>query len=83
MSVLPSARTALLGLRGVRLLEGLDTAALEQLSGSLDWRRFEAGQQVITRNAPDRDVYLVIAGKVQVVAFSASGRQITYVNFVV
>ena len=78
MSVLPSARTALLGLRGVRLLEGLDTAALEQLSGALDWRRFEAGQQVITRNAADRDVYLVIAGKVQVVAFSASGRQITY-----
>jgi CRP/FNR family cyclic AMP-dependent transcriptional regulator len=78
MSVLPSARTALLGLRGVRLLEGLDNVALERLSGALDWRRFEAGQQVITRNAPDRDVYLVIAGKVQVVAFSASGRQITY-----
>jgi len=78
MSVLPSARTALLGLRGVRLLEGLDTPALESLAGSLDWRRFQAGQQVITRNAPDRDVYLVIAGKVQVVAFSASGKQITY-----
>lgn len=78
MSVLPSARTALLGLRGVRLLDGLDTPALEKLSGSLDWRRYEAGNQVITRNAEDRDVYLVIAGKVQVVAFSASGRQITY-----
>lgn len=78
MSVLPSARTALLGLRGVRLLEGLDTPALESLAGSLDWRRFQAGQQVITRNAPDRDVYLVIAGKVQVVAFSVSGKQITY-----
>ncbi len=78
MSALPSARTALLGLRGVRLLEGLDTAALEELAGSLDWRHCNAGQQVITRNAPDRDVYLVIAGKVQVVAFSASGKQITY-----
>jgi hypothetical protein len=78
MSVPPSARTALLGLRGVRLLEGLDTPALEALSGVLDWRRFNAGQQVIARNAPDRDVYLVIAGKVQVVAFSASGKQITY-----
>jgi CRP/FNR family cyclic AMP-dependent transcriptional regulator len=78
MSVLPSPRTALPGLRGVRLLEGLDTPALERLAGVLDWRRFHAGQQVITRNAPDRDVYLVIAGKVQVVAFSASGKQITY-----
>ncbi len=78
MSVLPSARTALVGLRGVRLLEGLDTPALEKLAGELDWRRFKAGQQVITRNAPDRDVYLVVGGKVQVVAFSASGKQITY-----
>ena len=78
MAVLPSARTALLGLRGVRLLEGLDTPALERLADALEWRRCQAGQQVITRNAPDRDVYLVIAGKVHVVAFSASGKQITY-----
>ena len=78
MPVLPSARTALVGLRGVRLLEGLDTAALESLADALEWRRCQAGQQVIARNAPDRDVYLVIAGKVHVVAFSASGKQITY-----
>ncbi len=78
MPALPSARTALVGLRGVRLLEGLDTPALEKLAGALEWRRCLAGQQVITRNAPDRDVYLVIAGKVHVVAFSASGKQITY-----
>lgn len=78
MSALPSARTAVLGLRGIRLLEGLDTPALETLSGMLEWRNCHAGQQVITRNAPDRDVYLVVAGKVQVVAFSASGKQITY-----
>ena len=78
MSALPLARTALLGLRGIRLLEGLDTAALEALARALDWRHCAAGQQVITRNAADRDVYLVVSGKVQVVAFSASGRQITY-----
>jgi len=78
MPPLPSARTALVGLRGVRLLDGLDTPALEQLASALEWRRCVAGQQVITRNAPDRDVYLVIAGKVHVVAFSASGKQITY-----
>lgn len=78
MSALPLARTALLRLRGIRLLEGLDTAALEALARALDWRHFHAGQQVITRNAADRDVYLVVSGKVQVVAFSASGKQITY-----
>jgi CRP-like cAMP-binding protein len=78
LSSLPSARIALVGLRSIRLLDGLDTAALEGLASSLEWRNCHAGQQVITRNAPDRDVYLVISGKVQVVAFSAAGRQITY-----
>jgi CRP-like cAMP-binding protein len=66
------------GLRGIRLLECLDTPALEELAGALEWRHCVAGQQVITRNASDRDVYLVVGGRVQVVAFAASGKQITY-----
>ena len=78
MPTLVSNRTALFGLRGIRLLEGLDTNALEELSTALEWRNFRPGQQVITRNAEDRDVYLVVGGKVQVVAFSAGGKQITY-----
>jgi CRP/FNR family cyclic AMP-dependent transcriptional regulator len=78
MAGLPSARAALVGLRGIRLLECLDTPALEELAGSLEWRHCATGQQVITRNASDRDVYLVVGGRVQVVAFAASGKQITY-----
>jgi CRP/FNR family transcriptional regulator, cyclic AMP receptor protein len=78
MPTLPPIQSAVLGLRGIRLLEGLDTIALEGLAAELEWRHCHAGQQVITRNATDRDVYLVVSGKVQVVAFSASGRQITY-----
>src|SRR3954471_8232491 len=78
MPVLPSPQAAVVGLRGIRLLEGLDTLALEALAAELEWRHCHAGQQVITRNAADRDVYLVVSGKVQVVAFSASGKQITY-----
>jgi CRP-like cAMP-binding protein len=78
MPALPSSRAALLGLRSIRLLEGLETAELEALSEELEWRQCSAGQQVITRNALDRDVYLVITGKVHVVAFAASGRQVTY-----
>ncbi len=78
MPTLPSAGAALLGLRGIRLLEGLGTPALEELAGALEWRHCVTGQQVITRNALDRDVYLVVTGRVQVVAFAASGKQITY-----
>lgn len=78
MSALPSARAALVGLRGIRLLECLDTPALEELAGSLEWRHCATGQQVITRNALDRDVYLVVSGRLQVVAFAVTGKQITY-----
>ena len=73
-----STRTALVGLRGVRLLAGLDTPSLEDLAKHLDLRRYRSGQQVITRNAADRSVYLVVAGTVRVAAFSSGGRQVTY-----
>lgn len=74
----PATPKALLGLRSNGLLAGLDTTALEDLAGKLEWRRYLAGQQVISRNAADRGVYLVIAGRVRVAAFSLSGRQVTY-----
>lgn len=67
-----------LGLKRVRLLEGLPAAALEQLARQCRWSRFAAGQRVISRDAPDQDVYLIVAGRVRVTSFSAAGRQVTY-----
>jgi CRP-like cAMP-binding protein len=65
-------------LKAVRLFEGVPPAALEALAARCRWRRYSAGQRIISRDAPDHDVYFVTAGKVQVTAFSASGRQVTY-----
>ena len=67
-----------LGLKRVKLLEGLPAADLEQLAQQCRWRRIPAEQRVISRAAQDQDVYLVIAGRVRVTSFSASGRQVTY-----
>ena len=78
MPATPSTRTALVGLRGIGLLAGMNTPALEDLAEHLDWRRCRAGQQVIARNAADRSFYLVVSGRVRVAAFSSGGRQVTY-----
>ena len=71
-------RPSLLGLRGVSLLAGLDTQALEAIAQQSKWRRCVAGQRVISREAQDQDVYLIVSGKVRITAFSVAGRQVTY-----
>lgn len=75
-SATPLASTA--GLKGIKLLEGLPLPALEAIASRCRWRRYSPGQQIISREAPDNDVYFVIAGRVRVTAFSAAGRQVTY-----
>ena len=67
-----------LGLRNVKLLEGVPLPALEELARQCRWRRVRAGQRVISREASDNDVYLIVSGQVRITAFSAAGRQVTY-----
>jgi CRP-like cAMP-binding protein len=52
--------------------------ALEDLARQCRWRRFQTGQRIISREAPDQDVHLIVSGQVRVTAFSAAGRQVTY-----
>ncbi|MDB5810659.1 MAG: transcriptional regulator, Crp/Fnr family [Betaproteobacteria bacterium] len=56
----------------------MDAAALEKLARNCRWRRYPNGQRVISREAADSDVYLIIAGAVRVTSFSQSGRQVTF-----
>jgi CRP/FNR family cyclic AMP-dependent transcriptional regulator len=74
MGATPSA----LGLRNIALLEGLAVEELEALAQQCKWRRFTTGQRVTSRESTDRDVYLIVAGKVRITAFSAAGRQVTF-----
>lgn len=66
------------GLRGVGLLQGLPQQRLEALARECAWRRYEAGQPIISRNANDKDVSLVISGRVRVTTYSAAGREVTF-----
>jgi CRP-like cAMP-binding protein len=73
-----TVEASVLGLRNVRLLEGVPPSALEELARECRWRRYTAGHRVISREAGDNDVYLIVSGTVRVTAFSAGGRQVTY-----
>ena len=66
------------GLKTIGLLQGLPLAALEELARHCTWKRTHPRQVVISRDAPDHDVYMIVAGHVQVTAYSAEGRQLTY-----
>lgn len=73
-NVLPS-RT---GLHGIALLEGLPTSSLDALARECVWRSYALGQQIISCEAKDRDVYLIVVGRVRVTQYSLAGRQVTF-----
>lgn len=67
-----------LGLRKIALLQGLSAEALDALARQCAWRHFDADQQIISREAADRDVYLIVSGRIRVTTYSAGGRQVTF-----
>jgi CRP/FNR family transcriptional regulator, cyclic AMP receptor protein len=78
MLKLAAIEPSVLGLKSVKLLEGVPLSALEVLARQCRWRRFVADERIISREAPDNDVYLIVSGRVRVTAFSAAGRQVTF-----
>jgi len=70
-----------LGLRAIALLEGCSPENLEALARECAWRHFESGQRIISRAAPERDLYFIVSGRVQVTTFSAAGRQVTFRDY--
>lgn len=69
---------ATLGLRRISLLQDLSDDAIAVLARRCAWRRFEAGQTIITGESDAREVFLVVAGRVRVHICTASGRQVTF-----
>lgn len=67
-----------LGLRAIELLEGLAPEKLDALAQQCVWRSYEPGRRIISRNAPDRDVYLLVTGRVRITTYSQGGRQVTF-----
>jgi CRP-like cAMP-binding protein len=67
-----------LGLRDIELLDGLAPGKLDALARQCVWRNYEAGKRIISRNADDRDVYMLVSGRVRITTYSQGGRQVTF-----
>ena len=64
-------------LSAVRLLEGLDEATISDLARACSWRQYADHEQIIDRQSDSTDVYFVVDGRVRVVNYSLSGKEIT------
>ena len=69
---------SLTGLRGVALLAGLSDAALAEVAKVCHFRLYRAKQTVMSRADLDRDCYLVLTGRLRVVAHSPAGREVSF-----
>jgi len=69
---------SVLGLRIIKLLEGLPEERLQSLAAQCKWRRYEPEQLIVSRDGSDRDVHLIVSGTVRITIYSASGRQVTF-----
>ena len=73
-----TVQASTIGLRKVKLLEGLAAERFALLAAQCAWRQVDAGQVIVARNSADRDVHFVVSGHVRVTSFSAGGRQVTF-----
>lgn len=74
----PSEKT----LSGVPLFKDLGELERQRYEGVCSWRAFQPGQEIIGRESDSKDVFFVVNGKVRVVNYSFSGREVSYEDIV-
>jgi len=65
-------------LRGIAILADLPPSEIAALDKSSKWHRYERGQQIFERASADRAVYFVVDGRVDIVDYSLTGREVSY-----
>jgi CRP/FNR family cyclic AMP-dependent transcriptional regulator len=64
-------------LREIGLLKGLSASELDRVTRNCGWKTYAAQEQIIDRQSESTDVFFVVEGRVRVVNYSVSGREIT------
>ncbi len=64
-------------LAGIALLKDVSPSHRQQLEKTCRWRRFSADEQIVDHESDSSDLCFVVEGRVRVVNYSASGREIT------
>jgi len=65
-------------LAGNKMLVPIDRAAVAKLEGQCTWRNCHAGEPILSRDSDSRDVFFVVRGRLRIVNFSPSGREVAY-----
>ncbi len=65
-------------LRKIRLLAELDDSEIAVIEKNCSRKTYGAGEQIIDQHSDSRDIYFVVEGRVRVVNYSISGREITF-----
>ncbi len=60
------------------MFQGIPSSELERLVKRFRWRRYHAGQQIISHLDDSTDVFLIIEGMVRVIIYSATGKEVTF-----
>lgn len=63
-------------LAGIDLLSDLSAKELRSLEKSCRWKRYSFHEQIIDRQSDTSDVFFLVKGKVRVIIYSLSGREI-------
>jgi CRP-like cAMP-binding protein len=70
--------TAAATLDGIGLLAPLGAAERKALAARCAWRRYRAGERILSRDSSCRHILFVVEGAVRVVNYAASGREVAY-----
>ena len=65
-------------LKNIRLLAELDNSEQAVVEKSCRWKAYDASEQIIDQHSDSRDIFFVVEGRVRVVNYSLSGREITF-----
>jgi CRP/FNR family transcriptional regulator, cyclic AMP receptor protein len=65
-------------LGAVRLLASLPAVELVSLERRCRWRRYGAGEMILDRDSATRDVLFITEGRIRVVNYAASGREVAF-----
>ena len=65
-------------LADIRLLTELSADEVEIIEKNCRWKTYGASEQIIDQHSDSRDIFFVVKGRVRVVNYSLSGREITF-----
>jgi len=69
-------------LGSVKLLEGLSEDVIAQLNQQCRWKSYDAGEQIIDRQAESTDVFFIVSGRVRIIIYTIGGKEITLDDFI-